>query len=367
MYLGICTTARSRLTILGRISADVLRCVRSIKEGIGQNDMTYEQIDPYYTLVSYFNTLRELGGASKMYDDTVPRYIQRLFNNFEDQDNEDDRYRDQHLEKVELTSRIDSNDIPEMLKRLERKLDDGVSAEDLLLCTNMLSVGVDISRLGVMIVSGQPKNHSEYIQATGRIGRKSPGLIVTSYNPIKPRDLSHYENFGYYHSTLHKNVEPVNLTPFASRARDRALFGMMVSLMRLSEKRLADNDGAGRFNKKMRFVSNVLEMIRKELTDRVGNIDPSEQSDTIADLNKWIDRWDSWSSELEGLKYKGNQHEKARKQETYYLLKSTFHSDENGLVVVLDSLRDAEESIRIRYLDDSPAYSNDAGARGGDT
>ena len=367
VYLGICTTARSRLTILGRISADVLRCVRSIKEGIGQNDMTYEQIDPYYTLVSYFNTLRELGGASKMYDDTVPRYIQRLFNNFEDQDNEDDRYRDQHLEKVELTSRIDSNDIPEMLKRLERKLDDGVSAEDLLLCTNMLSVGVDISRLGVMIVSGQPKNHSEYIQATGRIGRKSPGLIVTSYNPIKPRDLSHYENFGYYHSTLHKNVEPVNLTPFASRARDRALFGMMVSLMRLSEKRLADNDGAGRFNKKMRFVSNVLEMIRKELTDRVGNIDPSEQSDTIADLNKWIDQWDSWSSELDGLKYKGNQHEKARKQETYYLLKSTFHSDENGLVTVLDSLRDAEESIRIRYLDDSPAYSNDAGARGGDT
>ena len=107
MYVGVCTTARSRLTILGRISAAILRCVRSIKEGIGQNGVTYEAIDPYYTLTSYFNTLRELGGASRMYDDTVPRYIQRLFNNFETQNEEDDKYRNQHLAKVELTSRID--------------------------------------------------------------------------------------------------------------------------------------------------------------------------------------------------------------------------------------------------------------------
>ena len=366
VYVGVCTTARSRLTILGRISAAILRCVRSIKEGIGQNNTTYEAIDPYYTLVSYFNTLRELGGASKMYDDTVPTYIQRLFNNFENQNEEDGKYRNQHLEKVELTSRIDSSEIPEILKKLERKLDDGVSAEDLLLCTNMLSVGVDISRLGVMIVNGQPKNHSEYIQATGRIGRKSPGLIVTSYNPLKPRDLSHYENFGYYHSTLHKNVEPVNLTPFASRARDRALFGMMVALMRLSEKKLAEDDAARKFNKNMTFVSRALDMMRKELADRVGSIDPPEQNAALADLDRWVDKWHSWASDLDGLKYKGNQHEKAKKQEeTYYLLKSTFHSDENGLVTVPDSLRDAEESIRIKYLDDSPGYPNGADALGG--
>ena len=368
VYVGVCTTARSRLTILGRISAAILRCVRSIKEGIGQNGATYEAIDPYYTLTSYFNTLRELGGASRMYDDTVPRYIQRLFNNFETQNEEDDKYRNQHLEKVELTSRIDSNEIPGILASLERRLDDGVNAEDLLLCTNMLSVGVDISRLGVMIVNGQPKNHSEYIQATGRIGRESPGLIVTSYNPLKPRDLSHYENFGYYHSTLHKNVEPVNLTPFASRARDRALFGIMVSLLRLSEKKLAENDAARWFDKDVKIVSRTLNMIRKELADRVGSIDPTEQSAALAEMDRWIDKWHGWASDMDGLKYKDNQHEKAeRQEESRHLLKSTFYSDENGLVAVPDSLRDAEESIRIAYLDDSPGYPNHTDTLGGDT
>ena len=237
-----------------------------------------------------------------------------------------------------------------------------------MLCTNMLSVGVDISRLGVMIVNGQPKNHSEYIQATGRIGRESPGLIVTSYNPLKPRDLSHYENFGYYHSTLHKNVEPVNLTPFASRARDRALFGIMVSLLRLSEKKLAENDTARWFNKNMKFVSRTLDMIRKELADRVGSIDPSEQNAALAELDRWIDRWHGWASDQDGLKYNINQREKVKRQEeSYHLLKSTFHSDKDGLVPVPDSLRDAEESIRIGYLDDSPGYPKYADTLGGDT
>ena len=85
-----------------------------------------------------------------------------------------------------------------ILQSLEIKLGDEQKPVDLLLATNMLSVGVDISRLGVMIINGQPKNHSEYIQASGRIGRDSPGLIFTSYNYLKPRDLSHYENFNYW-------------------------------------------------------------------------------------------------------------------------------------------------------------------------
>ena len=362
-YVGVCTTAKSRLTILGRISASILRCIRSIQERIGQNNFTYRDIDSYYTLVSYFNTLRDLGGASKMYDDTVPGYIQRLYNNFEDKIDKDDKYKNQQLEKVELTSRIDSNDIPNILKKLEMNLDDKTSALDLLLCTNMLSVGVDISRLGVMIVNGQPKNHSEYIQATGRIGRNTPGLIVTSYNPIKPRDLSHYENFGYYHSTLHKNVEPVTLTPFASRARDRALFGILVSIMRLYEMRLAKNNDACDFDKGIKFIIDAITMIRNELSARVEEIDPEEQKATLADLDKLIDKWHDWALEYDQLKYTKNLYEKAKKQpDIKCLLRSAFNSDDNGLVSVPDSLRDAEEMIRIKYHDDndSSSYHGDA-------
>ena len=360
-YVGVCMAARSRLTVLGRISATILRCVRRMEEGIPENDLSHKDIDQYYTLVSYFNTLKELGAASKMYDDTVPGYIQRLFSNFEDQKNVSGRYRNQPLEKVELTSRIDASRIPDILKGLERTLSGTIRPEDLLLCTNMLSVGVDISRLGVMIVNGQPKNHSEYIQATGRIGRESPGLVVTSLNALKPRDLSHYENFGYYHSTLHMNVEPVNLTPFASRARDRALFGVLVALMRLFESRLAKNDAAGRFDKNVRHVSKVLDVIRQELAGRVGNIDAQERDATLTELEQCTDRWHEWASSIDRLQYSGNQHEKAKRPEdVYYLLGNTFYTGESELVSVPNSLRDAEEAVKMWYLDDLPRHAKDA-------
>lgn len=359
-YVGVCTTARSRLTVLGRISAILLRRVRRMEEDMPDNGHSYGDIDPYYTLVSYFNTLRELGGASKMYDDTVPGYIQRLFNNFEGSHTKKDRYKNQNLEKVELTSRISSDKIPCAIKGLERRLDGTIRPEDLLLCTNMLSVGVDILRLGIMIVNGQPKDHSEYIQATGRVGRSNPGIVVVNYNPLKPRDLSHYENFGYYHSTLHKNVESSNLTPFAPRARDRALFGILVALVRILNIRLAKNDAAGKFDKDVRHVSNILDVIRKDLSDRVGNIDVQEKDAALKDLEKCIKRWHDWALEFDKIQYKGNEHEMAKRPEdVYYLLKNTYSGDGGGLVPVPNSLRDAEESIKMWYLDDTPKFEID--------
>ena len=114
-----------------------------------------------------------------------------------------------------------------------KKLDNKNDAIDALLCTNMLSVGVDIDRLSVLLVNGQPGSTSEYIQATGRVGRKYPGLVVTNYTYTKSRDLSYFENFLHFHTTFHKQVEPGTLTPFSARARDRGLFGVFVALIRL--------------------------------------------------------------------------------------------------------------------------------------
>ena len=117
-------------------------------------------------------------------------------------------------------------------------------ALDTLLASNMISVGIDVDRLGLMVVAGQPKGTAEYIQATSRVGRRHPGLIVTIYNWTRPRDLSHYERFRSYHAALYRHVEATSVTPLSARARDRGLQAVLVAVLRLALGRLRSNPDA---------------------------------------------------------------------------------------------------------------------------
>ena len=187
----------------------------------------------------------------------------------------------------ELTSRKDSGEIPNILKKLEITL--GNNPLDYLLCTNMLSVGVDIQRLGIMIVNGQPKNHSEYIQSTGRIGRKYPGLILTIYNSLKPRDLSHYENFRLYHSAFFKYVEPISITPFSARSRDTGLFAVCVGMIRNMVPSV-DLDPAY-FSRSKEDVRRAIDEIKSEfsgevLSINVENSQPVEYGQALFEISK---------------------------------------------------------------------------------
>jgi hypothetical protein len=220
VYIGVTSSGRSPKFSLQAVCASLLQAASELPE-------TREARDAYWTLVAYFNSLRELGGAHVMMHDDV-RDSLRMFAGLH---GSGVRPRGLQDEPLELTSRVPSAEIPEALARLETAWP--AQTCDLVLATNMLSVGVDIPRLGLMVVNGQPKSMAEYIQATSRVGRqKVPGLIVTVYNAGRPRDRSHFEAFRTWHQLLYREVEATSVTPFAPRARDKALHAVVVALVR---------------------------------------------------------------------------------------------------------------------------------------
>ncbi|MDN5698733.1 MAG: DISARM system helicase DrmA [Kocuria sp.] len=245
LYLGICSPGSSRPAVLIRVYVALLTAAKTLFQDFGA------AADPYMTLVGYFNSLRELGGMRRLAEDDVQTRAYRV----EMSDVSRPGLTQRSVNQVdELTSRVTSKEIPQKLDRLElpfkEKWESGEArAYDIVLATNMLSVGVDVNRLGLMVVNGQPKNTAEYIQATSRVGRSFPGLVVTVLTWSRPRDLSHYETFEHYHSTFYKHVEAQSVTPFAPRALDRALTGTMVSLMRLGNDSLNPNLGAQSMDK----------------------------------------------------------------------------------------------------------------------
>ena len=216
-YVGAMAPGASQTTLMVRVYASLLQSASVVPE-------TDESADLYWTLLGYFNSLRVLGGAYIQVLDDVPDQMKVIAGRRGETLREPKNVR-------EMTSRKSSSEIPHELEILERQRGQ-VDAADVVLATNMISVGVDVDRLGLMVVMGQPQTTSEYIQATSRVGRRMPGLVVTVYNSGRSRDLSHYENFAAYHRTLYRHVEATGATPFAPRARDRALHAVLVALAR---------------------------------------------------------------------------------------------------------------------------------------
>lgn len=240
LYMGICSPGSSRPAVLIRVYTALLTAAQALFDRFGA------AADPYMTTVGYFNSLRELGGMKRLCEDDVQTRSYRVQMSSVRRPG-----LAQRSVKVvdELTSRVSNRDIPIKLDQLELKFKKvwkkGDSRGiDVVLATNMLSVGVDVNRLGLMAVNGQPKGTAEYIQATSRVGRFFPGLVCTVLTWARPRDLSHYETYEHYHATFYKHVEAQSVTPFAPRAMDRGLTGSMVSMMRLGHDEFNPNLGA---------------------------------------------------------------------------------------------------------------------------
>ena len=247
-YIGICAPGRRLKAALIRVYIALLSAGQVLfdKYGLGA--------DPWMTLVGYFNSLRELGGMKRLVDDDVRTRLRKMA---ERGMASRTLYTPDTVKK--LTSRLGSTAIPETLDLLESRFDPAILESiktrkqgdefiprplDVLLATNMISVGVDVPRLGLMVVAGQPKTTAEYIQATSRVGRKHPGLVCTVYNWARPRDLSHYETFEHYHATFYKHVEALSVTPFSAGATYRGLAALLVSLIRMPGFEFNSNDKA---------------------------------------------------------------------------------------------------------------------------
>ena len=288
-YVGICAPGQSVKTALLRTYAIILQAVYTYS----LQDEYKDVIDPYYTLIGYFNSIRELGGAVRLLQDDIPARIKRI----------QKRY---HLEKRrylnkndEITSRMSSWKIPGKLNQLELPYT-AKDHMDTAVATNMIAVGMDVDRLGLMAVSGQPKQNSEYIQATSRIGRAHPGLVVTLYNAYRPRDLSHYENFTGYHAQLYRFVEGTTATPFSARARDRVLHALVISAIRLLYPEMADNKDAVAINS---LSQNQIDAVKEMILERVKIVKPSARADASEEIDKFIDEWKLLASQDKPLRY----------------------------------------------------------------
>lgn len=285
LYVGVNAPGSSTKTLLVRVYSILLAAAEA------EILADARSADPYGTLVGYFNSLRALGGAKRLVEDDIK--LVRL------------RYLTQQrglprrniTDPEELTSRIDSWRIPGLLRRLDNPFPRGTSdwPVDVLLATNMISVGVDIDRLGLMAVTGQPKTTAEYIQATSRVGRKHPGLVVTMYNWMGARDLSHYERFQSYHAALYRYVEAISVTPFSSRALDRGLRGVFAAMNRLFGHKMAEEPDAENFDSASAVTTDMIEEIYQRAAVLVGK----ENADLVR--ARLLSYSDDWAHLAEGL------------------------------------------------------------------
>ena len=356
LYLGICSPGSSRPAVLIRLYVALLTGAQMLFDRFGA------AADPYMTLVGYFNSLRELGGMRRLAEDDVQTRAFRV---------QMSRVRRPGLKQRsvrivdELTGRVSSKEIPKKLDHLETKFKATWSKEegravDIMLATNMLSVGVDVNRLGLMAVNGQPKSTAEYIQATSRVGRSFPGLVCTVLTWSRPRDLSHYESFEHYHTTFYKHVEAQSVTPFAPRALDRGLTGTMVSLMRLSDDALNPNLGA----EQMSTVANPeAQEAKKTLSDRAWKVsDKHEVKDTSERM--LADRIDRWVKEAtRGGRQLGYQTEWGR-GDIFALLRKPGAQRWDELSAPM-SMREVEPGVSLvmddAKLEDGPAWQSATG------
>lgn len=299
-YVGILATGSSSdATTAIRLFASLLYGAKAMKV-----DKESDR-DPYWTNMGYYNSIRELGQAATWIRADIDQHLDVMYKRrFDDKrysSKEEYRKNRRYIWRdEELTSRISGSEVTASLANLgtsypARPDADGRIKEhpiDICLATNMISVGLDVSRLGLMTVAGQPKTTSEYIQATSRVGRNAknaPGIVFVLYRPGRPRDKSYYEQFKSYHSRIYCNVEPTSVTPFSAPVRERALHAIMIGMMRLESDNKFNEDPP-------KYPETALiDRVQNIIGNRVEHIDSGELDATLSGMELFMQHWEDWN------------------------------------------------------------------------
>ena len=335
LYLGLMPQALSQMSATVSAAAPLIEVPAVLHQqpdsGLGR--------DAYWTAVMYHNSLRELGRTGTLVVDDVnarlePR-AERLGHEL----------RVVRADRVlELTSRRGPEELPNDLRELRRSADASDQAVDVVLSSNMLSVGVDIPRLALMLMVGQPKTTSEYIQATSRVGRgKVRGVVTTLFRSNRARDRSHFETFRGYHEALYRSVEPTSVTPWSLASRERSLAGALVVLMRHLGPGLAANDAAGRLDLDDPAQRASIDSLVIQFVDLVDHADPVESNDTRQRVQALLNQWDRRARES---RESGNRllYDRAKDDDTALLRR--FGQPGEGWLVA-DSMRSVEPNVAV--------------------
>lgn len=301
-YRGICATGERVKSVAIRVFSSLLEHGQYLLDTHGA------AADPYCTVAAYFSATKDLAGTRRLLDDDIAERLSRQ---------RPLTARRRRPVVGELTSRMPSDRIGAALKDLERVFDPEYDSSaamrrlrddeefqeaskararplDVLLATSMLQVGVDVQRLGLMVVYNQPKNMAEYIQASSRVGRSNdrPGLVLTLYNWSRPRDLAHFESFEYDHRTFGRHVEGVTTTPFSDRALDRALSAVLVTALRHTDAATLPDDAAAVVPR----LTYRLDEVKRAVVERALRVSPdAAHGQEVAKLIQY--RFESWAQQ----------------------------------------------------------------------
>jgi len=274
IYLGVSAPGRNIKALLLRVGLALMSTAQKLYAQAEKERKAREKrgeakgpnpVDPYMTFLGYFNTIKELGITRRLLEEEVTSLL-TTYDQRRRLNESSARYARRKIanEPLELTSRVPTSEVSTTKARLELSFDNEKQRVDTALATNMISVGLDISRLGLMVMLGQPKTTAEYIQASSRVGRddQRPGLVVVLLNPNRPRDRSHYERFSFWHSVFYRDVEATSVTPWSSRALQRGLPAITVALARHLSPELSWAKDAGN--------ADAIDAVQAEVAQRLG-------------------------------------------------------------------------------------------------